>query len=173
MLMKAIAFDDQAVQRHRVTILECVKDPDASIRKRALELVSLLVNENNVKQLTKELIDYLEISDEDFKEDLSAKICSIVEKFSPEKIWYIDQMLKVLSEAGKFVKDDVWHALIVVISNASELHGYTVRALYKAVLTYSEQISNRRPLSEWPYGALGNMVICWSTMWGCLVLKIQ
>ena len=57
-----------------------IQDPDASIRKRALELVSLLVNENNVKQLTKELIDYLEISDEDFKEDLSAKICSIVEK---------------------------------------------------------------------------------------------
>jgi AP-1 complex subunit gamma-1 len=25
MLMKAITFDDQAVQRHRVTILECVK----------------------------------------------------------------------------------------------------------------------------------------------------
>ncbi|CAN7077986.1 unnamed protein product [Brassica oleracea var. botrytis] len=158
MLMKAIAFDDQAVQRHRVTILECVKDPDASIRKRALELVSLLVNENNVKQLTKELIDYLEISDEDFKEDLSAKICSIVEKFSPEKIWYIDQMLKVLSEAGKFVKDDVWHALIVVISNASELHGYTVRALYKAVLTYSEQETLVR-VAIWCIGEYGDLLV--------------
>ncbi|KAJ0237356.1 AP-1 complex subunit gamma-1 [Hirschfeldia incana] len=158
MLMKAIAFDDQAVQRHRVTILECVKDPDASIRKRALELVSLLVNENNVKQMTKELIDYLEISDEDFKEDLSAKICSIVEKFSPEKIWYIDQMLKVLSEAGKFVKDDVWHALIVVISNASELHGYTVRALYKAVLIYSEQETLVR-VAIWCIGEYGDLLV--------------
>ncbi|VVA92318.1 unnamed protein product [Arabis nemorensis] len=157
MLMKAIAFDDQAVQRHRVTILECVKDPDASIRKRALELVSLLVNENNVKQLTKELIDYLEISDEDFKEDLSAKICFIVEKFSPEKIWYIDQMLKVLSEAGKFVKDDVWHALIVVISNASELHGYTVRALYKAVI-YSEQETLVR-VAIWCIGEYGDLLV--------------
>ncbi|KAL0372399.1 UNVERIFIED_CONTAM: AP-1 complex subunit gamma-2, partial [Sesamum calycinum] len=98
MLMKAITLDSQAVQRHRVTILECVKDSDASIRKRALELVYLLVNENNVKSLTKELIDYLEVSEPEFKGDLTAKICSIVEKFSPEKIWYIDQMLKVLSE---------------------------------------------------------------------------
>lgn len=40
----------------------------------------LLVNESNVKPLTKELIDYLEISDLDFKEDLTAKICSIVDK---------------------------------------------------------------------------------------------
>nr|KAJ0206631.1 hypothetical protein LSAT_V11C500297470 [Lactuca sativa] len=80
MLMKAISVDDQAVQSHRATILECVKDSDASIRKRALELVYLLVNGTNVKPLTKELIDYLHVSDQDFKGDLTEKICSIVEK---------------------------------------------------------------------------------------------
>jgi AP-1 complex subunit gamma-1 len=56
------------------------QDADVSIRKRALELVYLLVTDTNVKPLTKELVDYLEVSDEDFKEDLTAKICLIVEK---------------------------------------------------------------------------------------------
>ena len=56
------------------------QDSDASIRKRALELVFLLVNDTNAKPLTKELIDYLEVSDQDFKGDLTAKICLIVEK---------------------------------------------------------------------------------------------
>lgn len=56
------------------------QDSDASIRKRALELVYLLVNESNVKPLTKELIDYLEVADQEFKGDLTAKICSIVAK---------------------------------------------------------------------------------------------
>ncbi|ESR51680.1 hypothetical protein CICLE_v10030683mg [Citrus x clementina] len=158
MLMKAITVDAQAVQRHRATILECVKDLDASIRKRALELVYLLVNESNVKPLTKELIDYLEISDQEFKGDLTAKICSMVEKFSPDKIWYIDQMLKVLSEAGNFVKDEVWHALIVVISNASDLHGYTVRALYRAVQTSIEQESLVR-VAIWCIGEYGDMLV--------------
>ncbi|KAA8533123.1 hypothetical protein F0562_033344 [Nyssa sinensis] len=158
MLMKAITVDSQAVQRHRATILECVKDSDASIRKRALELVYLLVNESNVKPLTKELIDYLEVSDQEFRGDLTAKICSIVEKFSPEKIWYIDQMLKVLSEAGNFVKDEVWHALIVVISNASNLHGYTVRSLYRAVQTSGEQESLVR-VAVWCIGEYGEMLV--------------
>uniref|UniRef100_A0A2P2ML94 AP-1 complex subunit gamma-2 n=1 Tax=Rhizophora mucronata TaxID=61149 RepID=A0A2P2ML94_RHIMU len=98
MLTRAVTVDAPAVQRHRATIVERVKDSDASIRKRALELIYLLVNENNVKPLTKELIEYLEVSDQEFKGDLTAKICSIVEKFAPEKIWYIDQMLKVLIE---------------------------------------------------------------------------
>ncbi|XP_064941780.1 AP-1 complex subunit gamma-2-like isoform X2 [Musa acuminata AAA Group] len=96
MLMKAVTIESQAVQRHRTTILERVKDSDASIQKRALDLVFLLVNETNVKPLTKELIDYLEVSDQDFKGDLTAKICSIVDKFSQEKLWYTDQMFKVL-----------------------------------------------------------------------------
>ncbi|XP_019439200.1 PREDICTED: AP-1 complex subunit gamma-2-like [Lupinus angustifolius] len=158
MLMRGVTIDAQAVQRHRATILECVKDPDASIRKRALELVYVLVNETNVKPLTKELVDYLQVSDQDFKEDLTAKICSIVSKFSPEKIWYIDQMLKVLSEAGNFVKDEVWYALIVVISNASELHGYTVRALYKAFRTSAEQ-ETLVCVALWCIGEYGDLLI--------------
>ncbi|KAK4429859.1 AP-1 complex subunit gamma-2 [Sesamum alatum] len=158
MLMRAIALDSQAVQRHRATILECVKDPDASIRKRALELVYLLVNESNVKPLTKELVDYLEVSDPEFKGDLTAKICSIVEKFSPEKIWYIDQMVKVLSQAGNYVKDEVWHALIIVITNAPNLHGYTVRALYKAVQTAGGQETLVR-VAVWCIGEYGEMLV--------------
>ncbi|KAL1550889.1 AP-1 complex subunit gamma-2-like isoform X1 [Salvia divinorum] len=158
MLMKAISLDSQAVQRHRATILECVKDTDASIRKRALELVYLLVNESNAKPLTKELVDYLEVSDPEFKGDLTAKICLIVEKFSPEKLWYIDQMVKVLSEAGNYVKDEVWHALIVVITNAPNLHGYTVRALYKAVQKSNEQETLVR-VTVWCIGEYGEMLV--------------
>ncbi|CAN6172681.1 unnamed protein product [Urochloa humidicola] len=158
MLMKAIAVDTQAVQRHRATILECVKDADVSIRKRALELVYLLVNDTNVKPLTKELVDYLEVSDPDFKEDLTAKICSIVEKFSQDKLWYLDQMFRVLSLAGNYVKDNVWHALIVLMSNASELQGYSVRSLYKALLACGEQESLVR-VAVWCIGEYGEMLV--------------
>ncbi|VFQ59768.1 unnamed protein product [Cuscuta campestris] len=158
MLMQAVTVDSQAVQRHRATILECVKDSDPSIRKRALDLVYLLINESNVKPLTKELIEYLEVSDPDFRGDLTTKICSIVEKFYPDKIWYIDQMLKVLSEAGSYVKDEVWHALIVLITNAPNLHGYAVRSLYGALRTAGEQESLVR-VAVWCIGEYGEMLV--------------
>uniref|UniRef100_A0A803L0G1 Clathrin/coatomer adaptor adaptin-like N-terminal domain-containing protein n=1 Tax=Chenopodium quinoa TaxID=63459 RepID=A0A803L0G1_CHEQI len=134
------------------------QDSDASIRKRALELVYLLVNESNVKPLTKELIDYLEVSDLEFKEDLTDRVCSIVDKFSPDKIWYIDQMLKVLCEAGNYVKDEVWHALIVVISNAVSLHGYTVRSLYRALQASTEQETLVK-VAVWCIGEYGDMLV--------------
>lgn len=85
----------QAVQRHRTTIVECVKDADVSIRRRALELVYGLVNEGNVRNLTRELIDYLGVADAEFKPDLAAKICVLVMRFSPDKRWHIDHLLQV------------------------------------------------------------------------------
>jgi len=79
-LVKVVSVDTKAVQRHRNTIVECVKDSDVSIRRRALELVCALVNESNVKSLTEELVDYLKISDPEFKGDLTSKISGLVHK---------------------------------------------------------------------------------------------
>lgn len=43
-LARVVGVDAQAVQRHRATIVECVRDADISIRRRALELVYALVS---------------------------------------------------------------------------------------------------------------------------------
>ncbi|WVZ09812.1 hypothetical protein V8G54_014342 [Vigna mungo] len=170
MLMKAVTADGQAVQRHRATILECVKDSDASIRKRALELVYVLINDTNVKPLAKELIDYLEVSDQDFRADLTAKICSIVAKgtcftgissledITVSHVGSCEHISYVGLAAGNFVKDEVWYALIVVITNASELHGYTVRALYRAFQTSAEQETLVR-VTVWCIGEYGDMLV--------------
>ena len=48
-LLRCARTDLGAVQRHRAMIVECVKDADTSIRKRALDLVYALVNDSNVK----------------------------------------------------------------------------------------------------------------------------
>ncbi|GJX69655.1 adaptor protein complex AP-1, gamma subunit [Tanacetum coccineum] len=118
---------------------------------------NLGIRNNNVEPLTKGLIYYLEVSDQDFKGDLTAKICSIVEKLSPDKLWYIDQMLKVLYEAGNYVKDEVWHAL-VVITNASNLHGYTVWSLYRAIQTSIDQEAVVR-VGVWCIGEYGDLLV--------------
>ncbi len=51
-LARVVGVDTQAVQRHRATVVACVKDADVSIRRRALELVYALVNQSNIQALT-------------------------------------------------------------------------------------------------------------------------
>lgn len=44
-----------------------------------------------------------------------------------------------MTQAGAAVKEEVVRALIVLISNAPELHGYAVRAFYKALDTHLDR----------------------------------
>eukprot|EP00873_Tetraselmis_striata_P041901 jgi/Tetstr1/462165/TSEL_007230.t1 len=132
-LSQVVAVDTQAVQRHRNTIVECVKDADVSIRRRALELVYGLINESNIKTLTKELLDYLAVSDNSFKPDLTNKVAQLVQRFAPDRRWYVDNIVALLTQAGKHVKPEIWRSTIVVISNTPELQGYAVRSLFRAI----------------------------------------
>lgn len=50
----------------RNTIVDCLKDPDVSIRKRALDLIYALVNESNIKILAHELVNFLQTASPGF-----------------------------------------------------------------------------------------------------------
>ena len=58
-------------------------------------MVYALVNQGNIRTLTKELLDYLRISDSEFKPDLTNKICMLVQRFAPDKRWHLDSLMQV------------------------------------------------------------------------------
>lgn len=95
-LVKVVAIEPAAVQRHRNTILDCLRDPDISIRRRALDLSFTLINESNVRVLVRELLSFLEIADNEFKSTLTSQIGIAADRFAPTKRWHIDTMLRVL-----------------------------------------------------------------------------
>lgn len=96
-LLKTVQADYNAVQRHRSTIVECLKDPDVSIRKKSMELCFALINNNNIKTMTKELILFLEKADAEFKSICSSNLCICAEKYAPDQKWHIDTSIKVLT----------------------------------------------------------------------------
>jgi len=158
MLAKVVAVDTKAVQRHRNTIVNCVKDSDVSIRRRALDLVYALVNENNITTLTKELIEYLVVSDMEFKADLTDKICSLVNRYAPDKRWHIDTLTQVLSQAGAFAKSDQARWLVILISNAPNLQAYAVRKLYR-LLFETRPHKTLLMVIVWCIGEYGDVLI--------------
>ena len=127
--------DTAAIQRHRNTIVECLKDVDVSIRRRALDLIYALVTKSNVKTLAKELLTYLALTsgDSDFKADLTDKICMVVDKFAPSKQWHIETIVAVLATAGTLTKENVSTDLILLISRSTALHPYAAYKLFFAI----------------------------------------
>ena len=129
-LIKVVAVEPNAVQRHRNTILECLRDPDISIRRRALDLSFTLINEGNVRLLIRELLAFLEIADNEFKPIMTSQIGIAADRFSPSKRWHVDTMLRVLTLAGNYVKEQILSSFVRLIATTPELQKYAVQKLY-------------------------------------------
>lgn len=132
-LIKVVAVEPNAVQRHRNTILECLRDPDISIRRRALDLIFTLINESNVRLLIRELLAFLEVADNEFKPIMTSQIGIAADRFSPNKRWHIDTMLRVLSLAGNYVKEQILSSFIRLIASTPEFQTYAVQKLYASL----------------------------------------
>jgi AP-1 complex subunit gamma-1 len=129
-LSKVAHRDIGAVSRHRNTIVDCLKDPDISIRRRAMELIYSLVNESNVQPLAREMLNYLVVADTEFKRDLCTRIAEVVRKFAPSPRWHIDTLMTMLSIAGKHASDEITACLIMLVSKNQNLQPYCVHKFY-------------------------------------------
>jgi AP-1 complex subunit gamma-1 len=129
-LQKVVKYDLNAVQKHKGTIIDCLKENDISIKKLALDLLHLITNEKNIESIVKEMLNYILVSEADFLQELTLKICNSVERYAPNRRWHVDTIIKVLTLAGNHVKDESVNSLIHIISATPELQAYCVNKLF-------------------------------------------
>jgi AP-1 complex subunit gamma-1 len=157
-LTKVVTEDNAAVQRHRNTIVDCLKDPDISIRQRALDLIYQLVNESNVVALTTELLNYLVVAQSEQKVNLASKIIQIVEKYAPNKRWRIDTIITMLTIAGPISDESIARTCILFVAAAEGLQGYATHRLYRALLEDTDQFGLLQ-VAIWCIGEYGNLLV--------------
>ncbi|VDN03890.1 unnamed protein product [Thelazia callipaeda] len=158
-LLKTVSVDYNAVQRHRTTVVDCLKDPDVSIRKRAMELCFALINQTNITNMTKEILIFLETADPDFKAECASKMYIATEKYSPNYGWHLDTMIQVLKLAGNHVPDEVVSCMIQLISSQSELQHYATLQLFRAA---QADVVNAQPLLQvafWTIGEFADIIL--------------
>ena len=156
-LMNVVGEDANSVQKHRGTILECLKDVDISIRQRALDLCYLLVDLNTVSQITTELLNYLVVAPVEHKSELVSRIMGIVERFAPSKKWRIDTMITMLSIAGNHCDEGTPRIAIIFIAQAEGLQGYATHKLYKCLHEDTSQ-SALNIVAVWCIGEYGELL---------------
>ncbi|KAM9718716.1 AP-1 complex subunit gamma-like 2 isoform 1-T2 [Menidia menidia] len=157
-LQKIVGTDHNAVQRHRGTIVDCLKDHDASVKRRALELSLALVSASNIRSMMKELLLFLSSCPAELRAHTTSGIFNAAERYAPSQRWHIDTILHVLTTAGGDVRDETVPNLIQLITNTSELHCYTVHKLYRALLTDISQPSLVQ-VACWCIGEYGDLLL--------------
>ncbi|XP_030386724.1 AP-1 complex subunit gamma-1 isoform X1 [Scaptodrosophila lebanonensis] len=159
-LLRTVHADTSAVQRHRTTILECLKDPDVSIRRRAMELSFALINAQNIRTMTKELLLFLEKADAEFKAQCSSGMILAAERYSPNTRWHLDTQLSVLIAAGNYVRDDVVSSTIQLVSSSPVSEQTYITNRFWESLQVTNHCEDKQPLLQvavWAIGEYGDL----------------
>ncbi|XP_077235889.1 AP-2 complex subunit alpha-1-like [Tasmannia lanceolata] len=112
------------IKRHQAQIITSLKDPDISIRRRALDLLYGMCDVTNAKDIVEELLQYLSTADFAMREELALKAAILAEKFAPDLSWYVDVILQLIDKAGDFVSDDIWFRVVQFVTNNEDLQPY-------------------------------------------------
>ena len=107
------------VQKHRTTVIECLRDPDVAIRRRALQLTVALVDKTNVRLLVPDLIDYLEVCTPEMHQETTEQLCEVVSTTSPNADWRVEMSLRLFSAGKKYVPEDFALQFIAVVTQQS------------------------------------------------------
>lgn len=118
-----------ALQRYKSLIIKCLNNPDISIRRRALDVISALINRDNVEQLVPEVLKYMQLADADFRMELIGRVFTALQEFSPSDQWNFDAIVQILSESGGYVKSDIISSVCNVVASSKIMQSYAVQRL--------------------------------------------
>ncbi|KAJ3095276.1 clathrin associated protein complex large subunit, partial [Physocladia obscura] len=162
-----------SLQRHRATILACLRDPDATLRAKALDLAFLLLTRQNAPVLMKELLSYLDgktvhssgdVMTADARAAVARKIVEYAARFRVNQAWEIFVNIRVLLLAGDAASvDAVVHNFLKILSVAEEeLQVVAARRLFWTVKRGGDLVSVKEgyvAAMAWCCGEFGDMIV--------------
>lgn len=182
-MSKVAEQEASIISRHLNTIVSCLKDYDNTIRMRALDLIYLLMNRDNVVMLTDKLIQLLqELSvanqtrttldsgSEALRENLTTKLCTLVEKHGPSedvasRRWKLETFLKIITISGQFVREEIASIFIGLITQSPELQAEFTLKLFNALRKFIPKphlitkLDTLVQVAVWCIGEFGDLVI--------------
>ncbi|EAY12493.1 Adaptin N terminal region family protein [Trichomonas vaginalis G3] len=133
--------DSMAIQRYKNAIVKCLDNKDPSVRRRALDVISALIDEKNVETLIPEILGFVKLSDSEFRAELIYKIYTATQKFAPNLEWNFDTVHKILIDSGNYVNPDIISSFCELITKNPSIHSHAVSKLSESIFHYNENQS--------------------------------
>ncbi|XP_014520763.1 AP-4 complex subunit epsilon [Vigna radiata var. radiata] len=116
-LGRLIKLSPQIAEQHQLAVIDCLEDPDDSLKRKTFELLYKMTKSSNVEVIVDRMIDYMiSISDDHYKTYIASRCVELAEQFAPSNHWFIQTMNKVFEHAGDLVNVKVAHNLMRLIA---------------------------------------------------------
>lgn len=158
----------ETVQRHRQTVLECLGDPDISIRRRAVEVSLALINRETIKAIAQQLISTIvhkKYNRDDPRTDelvalVITKLSILAAKFAPTAKWYADTLTTLLGAMADGLqvasKEEIVSTFVRIVNNTDDIHVYATRRLYEGMDRPTEA---QVQACAWALGEYGHLLV--------------
>lgn len=132
------SVDSMALQRYKNQITKCLNHKDPSIRRRALDVISALIDESNAEQLIPEILSYMRLADSEFRSELVSKIYSATQRFAPNNEWNFDTVHQIIIDSGNYVSMDIISNFCDLIAHTPELQPHAVKRLTDSLISFND-----------------------------------
>jgi AP-4 complex subunit epsilon-1 len=121
-LASIVQVDPKYAAEHQLVVIDCMEDPDETLRRKTLDLLYRMTNPSNVVVVVDKLVARLankNTVDEYLRSELMSKITSLAERYAPIPAWYIQVMNTVFELGGNLVRPEVTHDLMRLIAEGA------------------------------------------------------
>ncbi|KAJ2776313.1 clathrin associated protein complex large subunit [Coemansia javaensis] len=120
-LSAAVITEAPSVQRHRATVIRCMRDDDPSIRRRAIDLSFALIGPDSAKPIVDQILRVLPDADPELRPSIVHRLAAAITLFADSRDWHVERMLRVLSLAGAHLAArDLFKFVRLVAADAPE-----------------------------------------------------
>lgn len=126
---------DLDISKYERTVLECLREPDPTIRLRALELLHSIASPVNVEAIAAEMLTFMGSAKEaDLRESACRKLCDIVYAHSANVEWRFDTLLETLQITDTAMSESLVSTMLAMVSSEPSVQAYAARSVYAKVL---------------------------------------
>eukprot|EP00049_Salpingoeca_infusionum_P018063 m.355581 g.355581 ORF g.355581 m.355581 type:complete len:1244 (+) comp17286_c0_seq1:170-3901(+) len=120
-LAAIVGVDPKYANPHKALVIDCLDDPDETLKRKTLDLLCKMTNPANVKVIVERLLGYLKASvDVYLRKDLTPRIVELAERYAPDNLWYFETMNELFRASGDLMDESIAHNLMRLLAEGTE-----------------------------------------------------
>src|SRR5690606_4012698 len=117
-----IHINPRYASEHQLSIVQCLEDPDETLKRKTLDLLYKITNPKNVRPITSKLIEFLKTTTDTYlRTELVSRITQLAERYAPDTRWFIETMTEVFLRGGDLVRPEVAHNLMQLLAEGGRI----------------------------------------------------
>lgn len=116
-LTRLVAGDSGRVEQYQLAIVECLRSPDVTLKRKTLDLLFKMAGPGNMEVVADEVLSYLREGgdDEGPRQQAAAQLVTAAEQFAPSRQWFCTTMIFLLENGSDVAPRSALDSLLRVV----------------------------------------------------------